>query len=425
MRLVRLVVVLLSLGLWLVPASVLAHDDVSGTPDVTIRINASGVSDQSVAVPVGGIVAFVNQDDGRHRMRSRTEPGEFDTGDIEPGERSLVRFSTEGSVHYVDERTERSAFGGTISVRGATSGGGGSGSGGTGGGAGAGGSTSKAASITIGDRVFTPGSVTVSTGATVTWTNRDDREHTATSTDGGAIASPVMSSGEVYRKTFNQAGTFAYLCAIHPEMRGTVKVVGSTGSAPAPAPATPTPKPTPAPAATPSPDTTPTPTVPPETGPATGPGVVEAGIVDFAFQPTPVTIAAGGTVTWVNRGAAPHTVTASDDSFDSSLIEAGGSFSQAFATPGRYAFVCTFHPDMAGTVEVTAPSAGTAAPDASATPAPTSTPSGTPDPTPSLGSEAVVVPAATEPPADPESNAEGIVPQHRPRIPWPPSDSCS
>jgi plastocyanin len=75
-------------------------------------------------------------------------------------------------------------------------------------------------------------------------------------------------------------------------------------------------------------------------------------IVDFAYDPDPVTIQAGGKVTWINRDSAPHTATADDGSFDTGDLEEGKLRSQSFKTPGSFSYYCEIHPDMTGTVEV-------------------------------------------------------------------------
>jgi plastocyanin len=75
-------------------------------------------------------------------------------------------------------------------------------------------------------------------------------------------------------------------------------------------------------------------------------------IVDFAFNPGSVAVDMGGTVTWTNQGATPHTVTATDGSFDSGQLAAGASFSHTFASAGTVAYFCAIHPDMVGSVVV-------------------------------------------------------------------------
>jgi len=76
-------------------------------------------------------------------------------------------------------------------------------------------------------------------------------------------------------------------------------------------------------------------------------------IVDFAFEPASVEVAAGSTVTWTNTGAAPHTVTADDGSFDSGQLAPGATFSQTFDSRGDFTYHCSIHPQMTGTVSVT------------------------------------------------------------------------
>jgi plastocyanin len=75
-------------------------------------------------------------------------------------------------------------------------------------------------------------------------------------------------------------------------------------------------------------------------------------IVNFAYDPDPATIQAGGKVTWINRDSAPHTATADDGSFDTGTIEQGKLKSESFKQPGTYTYYCTVHPSMHGTVEV-------------------------------------------------------------------------
>ena len=75
-------------------------------------------------------------------------------------------------------------------------------------------------------------------------------------------------------------------------------------------------------------------------------------IVDFAYDPDPTTIQAGGKVTWINRDSAPHTATADDGSFDTGTIDQGKLKSESFKQPGTYTYICTIHPSMHGTVEV-------------------------------------------------------------------------
>jgi plastocyanin len=78
--------------------------------------------------------------------------------------------------------------------------------------------------VTISGFAFSPASITVPVGTTVTWTNKDAAPHTITSDDGTTFDSGNLANGATYSFTFTKAGTFAYHCAIHSSMKGTVIV---------------------------------------------------------------------------------------------------------------------------------------------------------------------------------------------------------
>jgi amicyanin len=80
-------------------------------------------------------------------------------------------------------------------------------------------------SVAIKAFAFGPLSITVKVGATVTWTNDDQDPHTVTSQNGaGPLKSKTLQNGDKFQYTFTKAGTFDYLCTIHPFMTGTVVV---------------------------------------------------------------------------------------------------------------------------------------------------------------------------------------------------------
>jgi plastocyanin len=81
---------------------------------------------------------------------------------------------------------------------------------------------------------------------------------------------------------------------------------------------------------------------------------VQVQVVDFTFEPAALTIPAGATVTWTNAGSRPHTVTADDGAFDSGRLDPGEQFSHTFDQPGTFTYHCGFHPDMQGSIVVTA-----------------------------------------------------------------------
>ena len=70
-----------------------------------------------------------------------------------------------------------------------------------------------------------------------------------------------------------------------------------------------------------------------------------------AFGPATVTVTPGTRVTWENRDPFPHTATA-PGRFDSRSIPAGGRYTWTAREAGRYAYVCTLHPNMKGTIVV-------------------------------------------------------------------------
>ena len=76
-------------------------------------------------------------------------------------------------------------------------------------------------------------------------------------------------------------------------------------------------------------------------------------ITDFLYDPATVTVSKGGTVTWTNNDKAPHTATTEDDSFDTGSLDKGDSAKVTFEEPGTFKYICTFHPFMQATVEVT------------------------------------------------------------------------
>lgn len=77
--------------------------------------------------------------------------------------------------------------------------------------------------VAIDGFAFVPAALTVKAGTSVTWTNRDEEPHTVAATD-GAFHSPGMGTGATFTHTFAAAGTFDYVCSIHPMMHGTVVV---------------------------------------------------------------------------------------------------------------------------------------------------------------------------------------------------------
>src|SRR5215470_9217370 len=79
------------------------------------------------------------------------------------------------------------------------------------------------AEVKIDNFSFTPETIKVSVGTTVTWTNRDDIPHTIVSTE-GVFKSKVRDTDEQFSFTFTKAGAYPYFCSVHPKMTGKVVV---------------------------------------------------------------------------------------------------------------------------------------------------------------------------------------------------------
>ena len=75
-------------------------------------------------------------------------------------------------------------------------------------------------------------------------------------------------------------------------------------------------------------------------------------LTSTAFSPNPVVVRVGDSVTWVNNDTTAHTSVANNGSWSSGNINPGASFRQTFSASGTFAYHCTIHPGMVGTVTV-------------------------------------------------------------------------
>lgn len=336
---------------------------------VTVTVADNSFSPATVTVTPGTTVVWTNQGARSHTVTG-VGPG---SGTLRPGGSYAYRFDAVGSFSYsCDFHSEMT---GRVVV------------------AVAGGPTPTAAptvapsptptaaplpagatSVTVTDNAFTPPTLAIATGATVTWVNTGRTPHTVTAADGSFDA--TIRAGETFSHLFDRPGTYEYRCTFHDGMAGQIVV---TGSAVAPA-ATPTPAPTPAPA--------------PANRPAPPPGAFAIGVRDNSFDVAVARIAAGTTVGWTNHGAIRHTVTSASGLFDSGLLPTGASFSVTFSRPGTYAYVCDLHPGMRGVIEVTGPAVGDA-PVTAATP-PMAFPTAAPSASPPAASAAIVAVAVDD-----------------------------
>jgi plastocyanin len=80
-----------------------------------------------------------------------------------------------------------------------------------------------AINISAKDFMFSPATITVKAGSTVTWTNLDDEPHTVFS-DAGLFRSSALDTKDTFSYKFDKPGTYHYLCTIHPRMMGTIVV---------------------------------------------------------------------------------------------------------------------------------------------------------------------------------------------------------
>jgi plastocyanin len=78
--------------------------------------------------------------------------------------------------------------------------------------------------VIIGNFSFSPKTLTVPVGATVTWTNHDKVPHLVTSTKDQFKKSPLLKAGQSFSNTFATGGTYSYFCSIHPQITGKIIV---------------------------------------------------------------------------------------------------------------------------------------------------------------------------------------------------------
>jgi plastocyanin len=190
-------------------------------------------------------------------------------------------------------------------------------------------------SIQMFDYGYRPSTYSARVGDRVVWNNDGLAPHTATARD-GSFDTGLVAAGARGSVTLRQAGTFTYFCTIHPQMTATIKVAEAL-------PGTVLPDAEELADPEPNRDTT-------ESEP--GRLTTSVGVVDFGYDPDPVVVQVGTTVTWEWLGLSPHTVTDEAGSFDSGILVRGDSWSRTFDQVGTIRYVCTLHPDMKGSIEI-------------------------------------------------------------------------
>ena len=106
---------------------------------------------------------------------------------------------------------------------------------------------------------------------------------------------------------------------------------------------------TPAPSPTPNPTPTPTPT-----GGAANVSMINgaSNLTTTAFSPSPLNVAVGTTVTFVNNDITTHDAKADNGGFTTPFISPGSSAAVKLSTAGSFVYHCTIHPGMVGTIVV-------------------------------------------------------------------------
>src|SRR5436190_24184837 len=84
-------------------------------------------------------------------------------------------------------------------------------------------STGNPNTVSVKNMAFSPASLSVTSGTTVTWVNNDEIAHTVTADD-GTFDSGSIAPGNSFTHTFSSVGTVNYHCSIHPMMKGAVTI---------------------------------------------------------------------------------------------------------------------------------------------------------------------------------------------------------
>jgi plastocyanin len=205
-------------------------------------------------------------------------------------------------------------------------------------------------SVNIIDFDFEQKSVTIPAGGTVTWNNVGTRPHTATDR-GGTFDTQPINPGETGSITLDAPGTYFYFCRINPSKMNGIITVEATPQA--------------------------SQTVRVQT---IDPTNIEG--ESLRFDPPQLEVEAGTTIQVANVGGKPHSMTATDGSFNTGILQPGpeaGRFAGTNTTfriddPGTYQFFCEIHSQvMKGTLVVTGSPPATGATTPTTAPPPTTT----------------------------------------------------
>ncbi|GAA1031518.1 MULTISPECIES: cupredoxin domain-containing protein [Amycolatopsis] len=96
-------------------------------------------------------------------------------------------------------------------------------------------SAAAAQTVMMQDYAYSPASLTVHVGDTVTWIQHDTAPHDVVTTSAPvAFRSPQLSQGQTWNYTFRTPGTYSYYCSVHPDMRAQVIVQPAATQPPSP-----------------------------------------------------------------------------------------------------------------------------------------------------------------------------------------------
>ena len=191
---------------------------------------------------------------------------------------------------------------------------------------------------------FDPQVLEARVGDEVTWVNQDPVPHNVT---GGPLDSGMMMGGDEFTTVLTEAGTIEYECTLHPGMTGTLEVAEALPGTDVP------------PASSSTTNSSGSSDSAASSGPSTPSAEAAEGaqnhtveMVDFLYNPDPLEVHVGDTVTFVNKDAAPHTATAEDKSWDSGNMNQGDEWTLKVDETGEIPYICIYHPDMTGTLIV-------------------------------------------------------------------------
>ena len=222
---------------------------------------------------------------------------------------------------------------------------------------------------------YDPDTAQVPVGNKVIWHNEDTVPHTATSgsglqdpQSGQVFDTSIINGGEestpVELQDASEGQTIPYHCIVHPFMAGEITVTaaagggqgggGGGGAQTQGGAAT-----TGANATTGAAGNTTGTTATSAGGAGNSVSIVPGSstLTTDAFQPNPVQVSVGSTVTWTNNDAQPHTATSGENAtpdgrFDSSILAPAATFDHTFTEAGEFPYFCLLHPNMVGTVSV-------------------------------------------------------------------------